>query len=243
MFKRQAIGLSDTGVVRNTNQDSYYLDSQKRFFIVADGMGGYVGGKEASEISVKTISNYLEQNWNSPLPSNALIHESIVIANKEILKAQDLNPELSQMGTTVVVILFREDGSWRGHVGDSRLYRLRAGQLEKITEDHTWIANYVRRGELSDEQLRSHPWRHVLLQCLGRSDLELIEVEPLDTLSGDLLLLCSDGLTEEVNDQKISQVLADQNLVDCQAKAATLVETAKQAGGSDNITVLLVEEL
>ncbi len=242
MLKRKAIGLSDTGVVRNTNQDSYYLDPKGRFFIVADGMGGYIGGKEASEISIKTISRYLEENWESSFSSDLIIRQSIVDANEDILKAQELNPELSQMGTTVVVILFRGGYSWYGHVGDSRLYRLRNSLLEKLTDDHTWISNAVRRGELSQEQIRSHPWRHLLLQCLGRRDLNPIDVEKLETLPGDLLLLCSDGLTEELRDQEIARILTDENLVDSQAKVANLIETAKRAGGSDNITVLLVEE-
>ena len=242
MLKRKAIGLSDTGVVRNTNQDSYYLDPKGRFFIVADGMGGYIGGKEASEISIKTISRYLEENWESSLSSDLIIRQSIVDANEDILKAQELNPELSQMGTTVVVILFRGEYSWYGYVGDSRLYRLRNSLLEKLTDDHTWISNAVRRGELSQEQIRFHPWRHILLQCLGRRDLTSIDIEKLETIPGDLLLLCSDGLTEELRDQEIAEILTDENLVDSQTKAAKLVEKAKRAGGSDNITVLLVEE-
>jgi protein phosphatase len=240
MVKRQAIGLSDTGVVRNANQDSYYLDPRGRFYIVADGVGGHAGGEQASRLAIESIREYLENNWASEEHSALLINRAIKYANEIILQDQELHPEFAEMGTTVVMVLFREDGNWRGHVGDSRLYLLRNTQLEQITEDHTWVAKALQKGDLTPDQIKIHPWRHVLFQCLGRKDLYQIDVELLKIMPGDILLLCSDGLTEEVSDQKITQLLIGER--DYRSMALNLIAAAKEAGGSDNITVLLIAE-
>jgi len=240
MVKRQSIGKSDVGITRSVNQDSHYLDEEGRFFIVADGMGGHAGGQEASQLAIKTIREYFEEHWDSEDPSKLLIEKAVMDANESILKDQHLHPERDEMGTTVVMVLFRRDGNWRGHVGDSRLYRLRDAQLEKITQDHTWVAKAIQRGDLTPEQVKTHPWRHVLFQCLGRKDLRVIDIEPLEVLPGDLLLLCSDGLTEEVSDTKINDLLLSADPTNFEVTASNLIAAAKEAGGSDNITVLLV---
>jgi PPM family protein phosphatase len=239
-MERRFWGLTDTGMVRSVNQDSYYIDDPKgRFFIVADGMGGHAGGQEASQIAAKQIQAYLEEHWDSEKSSEDLLKEAIDLANQSILEDQSTHPERSDMGTTVVLVMFREQ-PWCAHIGDSRLYRLRDSQLEQITEDHTWVGLALRSGDISREQAKVHPWRHVLSQCLGRKELYGIDVQLLDIQPGDRLLLCSDGLTEEVPDESIDEVLAKSN--DCEEAATALVEAAKSAGGSDNITVIIVEE-
>jgi protein phosphatase len=123
-------------------------------------------------------------------------------------------------------------------VGDSRLYRLHANKLEQITEDHTWVARAMRLGDMTPDQARVHPMRHVLAQCLGREDLDPIEVKSLTVRSGDRLLLCSDGLTEELSDQQIETHL--QQTDGCEEVTTKLIEDAKQQGGRDNITVVMV---
>ena len=141
------------------------------------------------------------------------------------------------MGTTAVVLLFRQEQQWCAHIEDSRLYRLR-GELNQITEDHTWVARALKSGDITTQQARSHPWRHVLSQCLGRKDLQPPDVQHLELQVGDVLLLCSDGLTEEVQDLQIQDYL--QSSSSCEERAAQLITGAKKAGGSDNITVVLV---
>ncbi|MGK7876898.1 MAG: Stp1/IreP family PP2C-type Ser/Thr phosphatase [Xenococcaceae cyanobacterium] len=237
-MKPRVTGLTDPGILRSVNQDYYYIDPEGRFFVVADGMGGHAGGQEASEIATKQIQAYLEEHWDSPSPSNVLLEEAFDRANQDILDDQGNHPERGDMGTTAVVLLFRKEKTWCAHVGDSRLYRLRGSQLKQITEDHTWVARALKMGELTAEQARIHPWRHVLSQCLGRKDLQKIEVQPLDVQSGDCLLLCSDGLTEEVPDDLIGSSL--QSNPTCEEAATELVKQAKKAGGSDNITVIIV---
>ena len=240
-MKRQSTGLTDTGVVRTANQDSYFVDDKLgRFFIVADGMGGHAGGEQASKIATEIIYAYLQKNWDSPLDSEILLKEAVNKANLGILKDQQQHPERGDMGTTVVVLIFREGQSLCAHVGDSRLYRFRGGNLEQITDDHTWVGMALKKGEIDAEQAKFHPWRHVLSQCLGREDLQRIDIQKLDVKSGDRLLICSDGLTEEVSDGQIETALT--SLQSCQQTARELIDAAKAAGGSDNITIIIVEE-
>lgn len=239
-MKLRFVGLSDRGLVRAANQDSYCVDDPEgRFFIVADGMGGHAGGEEASRIATVEIRNFLEAHWEADLEPAALLREAFTRANQSILQSQKASPEQADMGTTAVVIIFPEaHGPWCAHVGDSRLYRFRDDRLEQVTEDHTWVAQAVRAKILTLEQVRLHPWRHVLSQCLGREELSQIEVQPVDLQSGDTLLLCSDGLTEEVTDESITHLL--QTNFTCQAAADALIEEAKTNGGQDNITVVMV---
>ena len=240
-MKRHFIGLTDTGVVRTANQDNYFVDDELgRFFIVADGMGGHAGGQEASRIATEVIHSYLLENWDSPISSEKLLKEAVEKANTGILEDQKLNPERSDMGTTVVVLVFRDAQPWCAHVGDSRLYRFSDSQLEQITDDHTWVGMALKRGEINPEQAKFHPWRHVLSQCLGREDLRQIDIQEFSVKSGDKLLICSDGLTEEVTDEQIHASLS--GLASCQSTAEELIDAAKNAGGSDNITVVIVNQ-
>ncbi|MEG3437804.1 Stp1/IreP family PP2C-type Ser/Thr phosphatase [Pannus brasiliensis CCIBt3594] len=240
MTNRSYAACTDTGLVRSVNQDSYYLDPLKRFFIVADGMGGHAGGQEASQIATDEIQTYLNECWDSEISSEELLQEAIARANERIIQDQMEHPERQEMGTTLVMILFRAEQAWRVHIGDSRLYRFREETLEQITEDHSYVARATRQGEMTKEEARVHPWRNILLQCLGRRDLRPAEVFPLETRPGDIFLLCSDGLTEEVTDEEIVNYLKEGT--DCEEMVIKLVEAAKNAGGSDNITVVMVRE-
>jgi serine/threonine protein phosphatase PrpC len=238
MVERVFSGLTDPGLLRTSNQDDYYLDPDGRFFVVADGMGGHAGGQEASHLATEAIKTYLNQHWHTEAATDYLLKQALQQANNAILADQRRHPERADMGTTIVVVVFRDRQPWCAHVGDSRLYRLRGHQLEQLTEDHTWIAKAIRAGEVTPAQSRSHPWRHVLSQCLGRDDLSEIGLRPLETQEGDRLLLCSDGLTEELSDHLIASHL--KSIRACEAAAAALVNSAKQRGGRDNITVIII---
>ncbi|MBD2579118.1 Stp1/IreP family PP2C-type Ser/Thr phosphatase [Oscillatoria sp. FACHB-1406] len=232
-------GKTDTGMVRSVNQDSYYIDApQGRFFVVADGMGGHAGGQEASQIATDTIRTYLEEHWDSSVASHELLEKAIFAANLKIIDDQQKHPERSDMGTTVVVVMFRNSQQWYGSVGDSRLYRLRTDRLEQLSEDQTWVARALKMGDLTLEEARIHPWRHVLSQCLGRRDLQTVEMHCIEVNAGDCLLLCSDGLTEEVSDEAIADCLRSTDT--CEEAATALIEAAKFNGGSDNITTVLI---
>jgi protein phosphatase len=238
VVSHRSTGQTDPGLVRQYNQDSFYLDPEGRFYIVADGMGGHAGGEEASRIAVEKVKDYLDTHWDSDIASEQLLKDALMDANEGILEDQKANPERRDMGTTAVVIVFRGDGSWRAHVGDSRLYRLRESVLERVTEDHTWVARALKMGDIDLVQAKVHPWRHVLFQCLGRQDLNFVEVESLDAQPQDTFMMCSDGLTEEVPDDLIQEILSSQ--ASCEEQALQLIEEAKNAGGSDNITIVVV---
>ena len=238
-MKRLFTGLTDVGLLRSVNQDAYYIDPDGRFFIVADGMGGHAGGQEASRIATQTIQSYLVEHWESDESSRALLENAFFSANRAIVHDQCSHPERSDMGTTAVAVIFRDDQQpWCAHTGDSRLYRLRGAKLEQITEDHTWVARAMKGGEITPDQARVHPWRHVLAQCLGREDLQEIDVQPFQVQAGDRLLLCSDGLTEELSDQLIASHL--KSIRACEKAATALINAAKNHGGRDNITVVIV---
>jgi PPM family protein phosphatase len=237
MMKCRFTGLTDTGLVRSVNQDAFYIDPQGRFFILADGMGGHAGGEQASLIAACAIQEYLVENWTSAEKTPAILEAAFWQANQAIVEDQQENPERADMGTTAVAVVFRDqEMPWCAHVGDSRLYRLRQADLEQITQDHTWVAKALKAGVLSKEQASYHPWRHMLSQCLGREDLGEVEIQPLDVQVGDRLLLCSDGLTDELSDPAIASVLASPH----DKAAASLIQAAKDKGGRDNITVIVV---
>ncbi|MBE7380177.1 MAG: serine/threonine-protein phosphatase [Leptolyngbya sp. SIO1E4] len=233
-------GMTDPGLLRSSNQDNYYIDPQGRFFVVADGMGGHAGGQEASSLATNAIRSYLEEQWNSVLPTQEMLRKALLLANRAIIDDQKQHPERADMGTTAVVLTFRkrDQQPWCAHVGDSRLYRLRGPKITQVTEDHTWIARAVRDGELTADQSRTHPWRHVLSQCLGREDMSRIDIQPVEAQVGDRFLLCSDGLTEELSDSIIASHLKTIRAAENVAKA--LIHSAKQQGGRDNITVIIV---
>lgn len=238
-MKGRFTGLTDPGLIRTVNQDDYHIDPDGRFFIVADGMGGHAGGQEASKLATEAIQAHLDEHWQSQVASEELIEQAFYKANQSILQDQQNHPERPDMGTTAVVFMFRQGQSWCAHVGDSRLYRLRSSKLEQITEDHTWVARAMKAGDLTPEQARTHQWRHVLSQCLGRKDLQQVDVQMMDVQPGDRLLLCTDGLTEELSDTLISSYI--QPRLDGEEAAAMLIESAKEKGGRDNITVVIVE--
>jgi serine/threonine protein phosphatase PrpC len=238
MTKLLFAGETDMGCIRSSNQDSFYIDPDGNFFIVADGMGGHAGGEEASRLAVESIKDYLYAVWDTQDPPEDMLLQAVLKANTAIVSDQINHPNRSDMGTTVVVVLLRNGQAWYCHVGDSRLYRLRGAKLEQISTDHTWIARAVGAGLITPEEGRVHPWRHMLLQCVGREDLKFVPVQPLEFVEGDRLMLCSDGLTEEVSDDRIAHHL--KNIRSPESAARALIEEAKANGGRDNITVVVI---
>jgi serine/threonine protein phosphatase PrpC len=239
-MKRFFTGLTDPGLLRPVNQDDYYIDPEGRFFVVADGMGGHAGGQEASHIATQAIQSYLNDHWDSDESSEALLETAFLKANQAILQDQTKHPERSDMGTTAVSVIFRDEVPRCAHIGDSRLYRLRGAKLQQITEDHTWVARAMKMGDITPDQARVHPWRHILSKCLGREDVRQVEVQPFDLQANDRLLLCSDGLTEELSDHLIAFHL--KTIRACDRAAQALINAAKERGGRDNITVVIVAE-
>ncbi|MEM9567565.1 MAG: protein phosphatase 2C domain-containing protein [Cyanobacteria bacterium P01_E01_bin.34] len=234
-------GHTDRGMVRQSNQDSFFCDPDGRFFIVADGMGGHAAGAQASLLAVESIQTVLRRAWTK-IPAPQLLNQAIKEANASILQDQAENPERADMGTTIVTILLDPSGHcWSAHIGDSRLYRLRGKDLQQMTEDHTLIARAVRLGELTPAQSKLHPYRHILERCLGRPDTGPPAVQPIQLELGDRLLLCSDGLTEELDDSQIAETCLQSSVLE--EIPTALVDAAKDHGGRDNVTVVVAEYL
>jgi protein phosphatase len=226
------------GMRRQVNEDRYAIVPQLGLYLVADGMGGHKAGQVASHLSAQAAIRAIEALRGASVSLAERLRHSVACANREIFAAAQVEPDLAGMGTTFVAMLFGGERLALAHVGDSRAYLLRQGRLRGLTDDHSVVAELLRRQEISEADAREHPHRHVLTRALGvRSQIEpdLAEMTPQ---ADDVFILCSDGLTTHVGDQQIAEVLSGQD--DLEQAAAQLVEEANQAGGLDNITVMLV---
>lgn len=224
---------SHQGMVRQNNEDSMYPESSGEstgptVLIVADGMGGHVAGEVASRLAV-----------NAAASTDVDAADRVAAGNRAIREEVARQPTLEGMGTTMTLVTLNEDGTATfGHVGDSRAYLHRDGELNQITEDHTVAAEYVALGQISAKEAASHPQRHMLTRTLGLTRFVNVDEITLDLKDGDRILLCSDGLTEMVSDEMIAGALEDDTADDV---AWRLVELANEAGGTDNISVIVVD--
>lgn len=227
----RAGAATDVGVVREQNEDSYLASSP--LFAVADGMGGHQGGEVASRLVLERVE---ELHRDGDRPDLA---ETVHDANRRVLERAADDSALQGMGTTLTLLRMEDTGFRLAHVGDSRAYRLRDDELEMLTEDHTLVNRMVREGKLTEDEARIHPHRSILTRALGvESDLQ-VDLAVFDVEAGDRILLCSDGLTGVVGDDRIEQVLRDEE--DPQAAADTLVQEAIEGGGPDNVTVVILD--
>jgi protein phosphatase len=230
--------LSDIGRKRATNQDAHRElvgPHGDRLLILADGMGGHSGGEIASELACEAIQRAFDRADADP---PAMLRHAFRVAHARIRQRADSQPELYGMGTTGVTLwIDTASRGWIAHVGDSRAYRLREGQLELLTADHSVVAEMLRRGLLSPAQAQDHPRRNELFRSIGGGDELQIDLQQVDVRPGDRFLLCSDGLSSVVDGSLIASVLASE--APSQA-VRTLVELANSRGGPDNVTVQIV---
>jgi PPM family protein phosphatase len=234
----EAFGLSDPGCVRSNNEDYFISDTEMGIFILADGMGGANAGEFASHLSAETIYEFL---LHAP-SRNGLdtLQEAFLEANQFVRKAAKTNPGLEGMGTTLLVARDMGEGRLQvGSVGDSRAYLLSQDGLSLITQDQTWVAEVGARLGLSDEALRSHPMRHVLTMAVGTAEDLRVHSRVIQLTTGDQVLLCSDGLHGVLDEKTLRQALDSEKSLP--EKCHYLVEAAKEKGGPDNVTVLLIQ--
>jgi serine/threonine protein phosphatase PrpC len=226
------------GMRRQANEDRYAIVPELGLYLVADGMGGHNAGQVASRLASEAAIRAVEALQGATVSLAERLRNAVSSANREIFTAASSKPEFAGMGTTFVGLLFAGERLALAHVGDSRAYLVRGGRLRRLTDDHSIVAELVRRQEISESDARQHPHRHVLTRALGvrpRIEPDLAEMTPQ---SNDVFILCSDGLTTHVEDDEIAaQVDANPDL---EAVAAGLVDAANRAGGVDNTTVLLV---
>jgi PPM family protein phosphatase len=230
---RVQIGAAtDVGRVRDHNEDGYLVDEGLGLIAVADGMGGHRGGEVASAAALEAL--------RIAFVAGTPIQDAIGVANDAVYEQSVADPNLRGMGTTLTAGTFDDDGNVVfGHVGDSRAYLARGGTLERITTDHSLVEELVRAGELTPEEAERDPRRSMITRALGLEPGVEVDVEEVSLAAGDRLLLCSDGLTTMLHEDEIATVLADE--ADPTAAAARLVAAANDAGGNDNITVVIID--
>lgn len=235
--------MSDRGRVRDSNEDSVLELPRDGLFAVADGMGGHAAGEVASRLAVETLEEALADG--DALPSPEQLTGAVREANRSILRDAEEHPGRSGMGTTLTALAIDGDLRWRiGHVGDSRAYLHRDGELRQLTTDHSWVGKRVAAGELTREEARRHPMSSVLERALGTSRDVEVDVEEGRAEAGDLFLLCSDGLSDMLPHAELESLLAPDGGAETEdgpgELADRLVSAANRAGGRDNITVVLV---
>ncbi len=240
MFKLSFYGKSDTGLIRPDNEDAFIINPEAGFCAVADGMGGAAAGELASAIFIETVAEiFLNSKDRSEQKTVEMVQEAFSLSNASILKHTTVNTDHKGMGCTAELLAFSDQGFVVGHVGDSRTYRYRNKQLEQLTRDHSLVQEQIDQGLIKPEEAGTHPLRNVILRAVGIKDGVALDILKGKNKSGDLFLLCSDGLTDMVADTVILKVLGLSG--DLSYKTDKLIEAAKSAGGRDNITVGLAQ--
>ena len=247
----EAVGQTDVGRRRKLNEDNFLVDPETNLYAVCDGMGGHNAGEVASKMAIETLGSFIQKShkekeitWPYGLDVNLSfdgnrLKTALKLANKKVFKAADNREDYTGMGTTAVAALVSEKIATVGSAGDSRCYLVRAGELKQLTRDDSWVSAAWAEGILSADEIEKHPLKNVITKAVGAKDTIEIDVVEHTLASGDLLLLCSDGLHAMINDDEIRKLLSPvpESLDEAAAK---LIAAANEAGGKDNVTVVLL---
>lgn len=235
---------TDLGKARDVNEDFYYIaskDDEIKLYILADGMGGYNGGEIASKLATASVKNYIETNFPQIEKDKEgilkLIGSSIEYANMIVYDKAKENAELENMGTTLEVCLIYNNKAFIGHIGDSRIYRIRQEFMRKLTTDHSYVEQLVKDGTITKEEAENHPKKNMLMKALGCTPYVEPDLMVKGFLKEDTLLMCSDGLTNMVKEEEIYECVRENIETSCDK----LVQRANEMGGYDNITVLVIQ--
>lgn len=247
----EVAGETNVGMKRTHNEDTFSIFEEESLFIVCDGMGGHASGEVASQMAVQTLKNFFKETREDPemtwpykmdrsrrYQENRLI-TGIKLANLRIHEASTRESKYHGMGTTVVSAFFVEDGVYLTHVGDSRIYRIRNGSIEQVTEDHSLLNDYIKMKKLTPEEIKNFPHKNVIVRALGMKESVKVDTFFEVPHPGDVYLLCSDGLSGEISDSRMAEIYSEK-APDLQAACHELIEEANRNGGHDNITVVLV---
>ncbi|HOX43971.1 MAG TPA: Stp1/IreP family PP2C-type Ser/Thr phosphatase [Myxococcota bacterium] len=248
-FRVQHAGLTNVGMKRTHNEDNLLTLPEEQLFLVADGMGGHASGEIASQIAVEAIANFFkatrqdeEITWpykidkNRPYDENRFIM-SVKLANLRIHEAAQREARYRGMGTTLAGMNFVDGNALIAHVGDSRVYLVRNGQLSQLTEDHSLLNDYIKARKLTEDEIANFPHKNVIVRALGMKDTVLVDLSRHLAEQGDLYLACSDGLSGMVPDPRMLEIIKANS--DLQAIAQKLIEEANKNGGVDNITTVI----
>jgi len=243
------IGLTDKGIVRRKNEDAIGFDSALGLVVLADGIGGHRGGEIASSMAIDTIISELQQRLpqidageideSSGFSKESIcIQDAVVAANQLVYQTSETNPEHKGMGTTIVVLQFYNNSFSLAHIGDSRCYRMRAKKFEQITRDHSLLQELIDRGFYTPEEARNSMNKHLVTRALGIDPIVMPDIKEDIVLKNDIYLLCSDGLTDLVEDEDIYLTIM-QFSANLDEAAKQLITKANKKGGKDNISVML----
>lgn len=242
----KAYAKSDKGKVREINEDYFYISNsldEIQLYLLADGMGGYNGGEIASKLAVEAAKNYIENNFKDIEKDKdsiiQLLGSSMEYANMVVYEKAKENPELQGMGTTLEICLIYNNKVYIGHVGDSRIYRIRKQFIRKLTQDHSYVQKLVKEGTITNEQAAHHPQKNMLMKALGCNAFVEPDVMVKGFLKDDILIICSDGLTNLVDQETIYE-MAIKNI---EQATKDLVNLANDRGGYDNITVVVIKNI
>lgn len=251
-LKTRYAGKTDVGMKRGHNEDNILLVPEESLYLVADGMGGHASGEVASEMAVQTLSDFFEETskdqeitWPYKMEKGREYEENrlsagIKLSNLRIFESASQNPAQRGMGTTIVALLLIGGTAYFGHVGDSRIYRLREDKLTQVTEDHSLLNDYIKMKDLTEEEIENFPHKNVIVRALGMKETVQVDVNAEKPKSGDTYMLCSDGLNGMITDPVIEQIMVD-NSDDLEMCCDKLIEAANANGGTDNITVAVVQ--
>ncbi len=250
-FKITTAGETNVGMKRTHNEDTFSILEEENLYVVADGMGGHASGEVASQMAVQTLRDFFratredpEATWPYKMDRSRKYEENrlitgIKLANLKIFEAAQRDNNYRGMGTTMVVVYFVEDGAYLAHVGDSRIYLLRNNNIEQLTEDHSLLNDYIKMKKLTPEEIEHFPHKNVIVRALGMKETVKIDTIFHQPHPGDVLLLCSDGLSSMVTGPQIQEVVGS-NYGDLNQGCHELIEEANRNGGHDNITVVLI---
>lgn len=230
----KSTGISETGLVRKNNEDSFFIDNDRGLFIVCDGMGGHNGGEVASDMTVKIVSQ--EVHYKNSDEAIVSLKDAIEKANREIWLKGNTEPELYNMGTTIIAAAVVQNQLVAANVGDSSLYLIKPNEIQKITRDHTLAESMLDDGLLKPEEMRNNSYNHILTRAIGIEESVEIDFFTCDLQIGDYILLCSDGLTDLLDSHDILQMMNTDNIT---LITQNLVQLALNRGGHDNITIIL----
>ena len=242
----KAYAKSDIGKVREINQDSFYISDsldQVQLYMLADGMGGYNGGEIASKLAIQSAKSYIENNFKE-IPKDResilqLVGSSMEYANMVVYEKSKENKDLEGMGTTLEICLIYNNKVYIGHVGDSRIYRIRKEFTRKLTQDHSYVQKLVKDGTITKEEAMHHPQKNMLMKALGCNAFVEPDVMVKGFLKEDILIMCSDGLTNLVSQEEIFKEAKK----DIEQAPKELVDKANNNGGYDNITVVVIKNI
>lgn len=240
MITIETVGLSDVGLRRLNNEDAFAVMPEQLTVAVADGMGGAAAGEVASSIFVTAVREYFAtQALASEEAVYQLVQQVFSVANERIIEHVAMNPDAAGMGCTAELLAIVEGRYIIGHVGDSRIYLFRNGELRQLTKDHSLVQMQLDGGVITAEEARVHPNKNIVLRAVGMERDFSLDILRGNLFTGDLFLLCSDGLTDMVEDSALARILASSSKLS--QKAAMFIDSAKEAGGRDNITVVLCQ--